>query len=319
MPTDEMGLLYEKIKTLNEHLWEGRADRPTVDLWLGNFTGSHASPEEERHHALYLLSKFLYFGQSEIRQLLRAMFQDLVRHPLSVEARDSLGDKADFDCVHSKFLEELNRTRFLGLGNPAESGTHILYDFRLVNQITLDLFVSPHDLFTGALNKPGTRWAFPKVHRLIFIDDFCGSGSQAVGLGQKLVPLMREVASISNVEIEVWYLTLLATTQGLTNVKRRKLFDNVESVSELDDTYRVFGANSQMYVRAPNGLDKTAAEGIARHYGRNLQRRHPLGFRDSQLMLGFHHNIPNNTLPIFSRERRDPPWHPIFPRFEKYS
>ena len=96
MPTDEIEALFGKIKTLNEHLWEGRATRPAVDTWLANFTGSCAPIDDERKHALFLLSKFLYFGQAEIRQLLRAMFQDLIRHPLSVQVRNGLQRQVRF-------------------------------------------------------------------------------------------------------------------------------------------------------------------------------------------------------------------------------
>ena len=318
MPTDEIDALFDKIMTLNEYLWEGRATRPAVDTWLDNFTGSCAPLDEERKHALFLLSKFLYFGQAEIRQLLRAMFQDLIRHPLSVQVRSGLKDKTDFDAVHLGFLLELERTRFLGLGNPAESGTHILYDFRTVNQIPVNTFCSLHDLFTGPIDQPGTKWAFPRVHRLIFIDDFCGTGDQASDMGRRYVPSMRDVAVYNNVDIEVWYLTLLATTSGLANIRANNIFDHVESVSELDETYRAFGPDSQIYNRPPHGIQKEEGQAIAFHYGETLDSNGPLGYKDSQLMVGFHHNVPDNTLPIFSQEQTEPPWHAIFPRFAKF-
>ncbi len=312
-----MDALYEKVKGLNELLWEYRATRPAVNQWLNNFAGDCMSAAIERKHALYLLSKFLYFGQNEVRQLLRAMFQDLIRHPLSVKVRAQLTDKDDFEAIHHGFLDEIDRTCFLGLGNPAESGTHILYDFRLVNDIPLTAIVSPHDLLIGALNDSKTKWAKPKVHRLIFIDDFCGTGNQAVGMGRKYVPLLRKVASRSGIEIQVWYLTLLATTVGLTSLRAEALFDHVESVSELDATYRVFDVASQLYIDPPDGLTKEDAQTIARHYGEIIRPGQPLGYRDSQLLLGFHHNVPDNTLPIMSREHLEPPWHAIFPRMAK--
>ena len=79
--------LYAKIKILNEFLWESRTPRSAVDEWLGNFRGSRRGEQLERIHALYLLSRFLYFGKKEVRALLRGMFQDLVRNFLTVEAR----------------------------------------------------------------------------------------------------------------------------------------------------------------------------------------------------------------------------------------
>lgn len=34
MAATDVDALYEKIMSLNELVWEGRADRPAVDLWL---------------------------------------------------------------------------------------------------------------------------------------------------------------------------------------------------------------------------------------------------------------------------------------------
>ncbi|KAA6335627.1 hypothetical protein EZS27_016169, partial [termite gut metagenome] len=53
----EWGNLKAKIKILNETLWDNRALNPSVEKWLDNF-----STDKEKFHALYLLSKFMYFG-----------------------------------------------------------------------------------------------------------------------------------------------------------------------------------------------------------------------------------------------------------------
>ena len=316
MSEDNFDSLYMKVKNLNELLWEGRATRPAIDQWLSNFNGASMLEEVEREHALYLLSKFLYFGQKEVRQLLRTMFQDLFRHRLSVAIRQRLVNRNDFEIIHDMFQDELWKTRFLGLGNAAESGAHILYDFRTANNLPLKLFANPHDLFSGRLDNPTTKWD-PEVRRLVFIDDFCGTGKQAEGMGVKYVPLMQKVAKSSGIEIEAWYLTLLATTAGLNNLRQCGVFDIVESVSELDETYRVFDAKSQVYGGAPDDLTKADGEKIALHYGTDLSPYHPLGYGDCQLLLGFHHNVPDNTLPILSLERINPLWHAVFPRSEK--
>ena len=317
MPFSDVNALYDKIMSLNELIWEGRADRPAVEQWLENFTGDCTNRSTERRHALYLLSKFLYYGHAEVRHLLRSMYQDLIRNPLTVEVRARASDKDDFGSIHQGFLDEVGRTRFLGLGKPAESGTRLLYDFRLINDLSVNSCLSVPELFTGAFDNPHSEWAFPEVERVVFIDDFCGTGDQAAGIGHTHLPWMRKAAKHKGVVIDVWYLTLLATTTGLANLRSQALFDRVQSVSELDKSYRAFDVTSQFYANAPDGLDKDEAESIAKHYGELLCPGQPLGYRDSQLLLGFQHNVPDNTLPIMSRERVSPPWHPIFPRIEK--
>ena len=52
--------------------------------------------------------------------------------------------------------------------------------------------------------------------------------------------------------------------------------------------------------------------------GNDLEPNSPLGYKNGQLLLGFAHNIPNNTLPIFwSDGRQHSPWTPLFPRYRK--
>lgn len=52
-------------------------------------------------------------------------------------------------------------------------------------------------------------------------------------------------------------------------------------------------------------------------YGARLWPAFPLGYRDGQLMIGFHHNTPDNTLPVLWFDRPNPPWTPMFRRYHK--
>jgi hypothetical protein len=90
---------------------------------------------------LYLLSNFLYFGLFEIRHLLRVLFQDLCRRPLLTEIRRSRSDAVDLDQIDDSFDQALDRIRFLGIGNPSESGVHLLYYFRQENSLPSELFI----------------------------------------------------------------------------------------------------------------------------------------------------------------------------------
>ena len=309
--------LYAKIKTLNEFPWEGRTPRAAIDEWLGNFRGKLASEPFERAHALYLLSKFLYFGEKEVRALLRAMFQDLVRNPLTVEARKGVANRNDFDEVHLAFLDELNQTRFAALGSPSESGTYILYQFRQENRLLTNSFPNVRDLVTGPLNDSSTNWVHPEVQRLIFIDDFCGTGQQVAGMAGVTVPQLRSAAHNIGVDLEVWYLTLLATKDGLENVEQASIFQQVRSLSVLDDTYRAFGPNSQYFIDPPDYIDKDKCEEIISYYGNHISPQAPLGYGNCQLLLGFRHNVPDNTLPVIWLNATVPWWRPIFERSHK--
>lgn len=59
---------------------------------------------------------------------------------------------------------------------------------------------------------------------------------------------------------------------------------------------------------------------ICQKYGEKLYPKHPLGYDDSQLLIAFEYNTPNNTLPIIWSSTNNESsnietiWHPIFER-----
>jgi hypothetical protein len=98
--------LTSKIKTLSEVLWERRALGPQLELWLANYRGLVGTAERERIHALFLLSNFLYFGEREMRELIRALYRDLYKYPIIEELRRSNDDTIDSNVL-SLFLPHL--------------------------------------------------------------------------------------------------------------------------------------------------------------------------------------------------------------------
>jgi hypothetical protein len=69
-------------------------------------------------------------------------------------------------------------------------------------------------------------------------------------------------------------------------------------------------------VKPPEWFDLDKLKQIAHSYG-SLLSGHPLGYKDGQLLLGFAHNTPDNTPPIFWSEGHREPWSPVFIRYDK--
>ena len=306
--------LYSKLKTLNERLWDGRATRVTIDRWLDNF----ATPAGDEHlHMLHLLSQFIYFADREVRELLHALYRDLVRYPVIENIRRANGDTRDFAVIEKKFQAELEKTRFLGIGNPAESGTHLLYFFRQENRLKRKLFVSVPELFDGAMNDPKVQLKAPNVTRLVFVDDFCGSGSQAKSYSKGVLQVLRDIEARDGISIEISYLVLVGMTGGLETIRANTLFDRAEAVFELDDSYKSLEPGSRHFENVPAGVSQARSRELAEQYGRDLDHTWPLGWDHGQLLLGFHHNVPDNTLPIIWWDEAAPPWRPILRRYPK--
>ncbi len=308
--------LVQKIKILNEETWERRVPWPRIKQWLDNFANAGAGDSAiQQLNALFLLSKFMYFGSREMRELLRSVFRDLYKYPVVEGLRKQNGDTIDTTFLDAAFLEELKKTRFLGVGNPSESGTHLLYYFRQENILRSELFINAHEVFDRAGSAAPVQLRDPTVSRYVFIDDFCGSGDQALQYSRSIIDDIKRL----NPSIQTSYYVLFATEHGLEHVRTNGKFDRVEAVFELDETFKCFGADSRFFKNQPSEITRDFAHAMCRYYGTYLYEAHPLGYRDGQLLLGFFHNTPDNTLPIIWSSGAIFAWVPIFRRYPKLS
>jgi hypothetical protein len=309
------GDLLAKIKTLNEKVWERRATQPAVQAWLDNFLPEVGDGDQERLHALFVLSNFMFFGDREIRGLLRAAYRDLFRYPIVEKIRRNNGHTLDSSVIDPLFDVEQNRTRFLGMGNPSESGCHLLYYFRQENELPKELFIHTHQIFKRD-SAGSSSLRNDDIKRYVFLDDFCGSGQQGAEYSREVVEQLKSLSP----NCWVAYFVLFATERGIQRLKTQTSFDDVRAIYTLDSSFKCFGADSRYFVTPLNTDDRTSCEKLCRKYGERLVSSPPnaLGFDDSQLLIGFHHNVPDNTLPIIWFNQPDSsPWVPIFRRYPK--
>lgn len=290
--------LMAKVKVLNETVWEHKLRESDIERWLANFALEEQGTNEQLH-ALHLLSQFMYFGARELRELLVSLYRDLYRYPIIASIRQKHGHTTDVQFLNREFESQLRTTRFRGLGNPSESGAHLLYYFRQENGLRAAQFRTSAD---------------SNVTRYVFIDDLCGSGTQAERYAKRILPELRKKSP----HCKLFYFVLFAFSDALRYVRANTDFDSVEAVYALDDSFHCFGDRSRYYIAEEEYFSREFARQMAEGHGRQLWPEHPLGYNDGQLLLGFTHNIPNNTLPIvWKGERRDGRWSPIFPRYSK--
>ncbi len=78
----------------------------------------------------------------------------------------------DSDKIDEYYIKELNKTRFLGVGNPSESGVHLLYYFRQENCLSEKCFINAYDIFNSDYSR-GLELCDPTINHYVFVDDFC--------------------------------------------------------------------------------------------------------------------------------------------------
>jgi hypothetical protein len=288
----------------------------TMEKWYSQFASSGNLADDEQVQMLFLASHFMYFGVREIRALLRSLFRDLYQYKAVEVIRKSHNDTLNRNLIRDEFRQMLAKTRFLGVGNPSESGSHLLYYFRQENRLGKEYFLNSDEIFdrVGWWRFFFNRVRDKSVQRYVFIDDLCGSGSQAAAYSKNTVRPLKRL----NPGVKVSYYTLFATAKGLSEVQKLGWYDDVATVVELDDSFKCFSDESRIYRNELPPYDKDKAAAICREYGATLVPQFPLGWRDGQLLLGFCHSTPDNTLPIiWYDEPEGPPWTPLFRRFPK--
>ena len=309
--------LIERIKTLKidilaESIWKENINKLSIEKWLNNFITT-----QEKELALKLLSQFMYFNVKEIRISLKTMYEDLYKTPIIQEYRYE-SNSYNLEEYSKYFIEELKKTRFVLLGNPSESSALLLYFFRQENHLSKELFCSLSDIGTSDSG----------IKRVIIIDDLTASGSQAIDFIKK----NRE--DLTKNEIKFSYYVLFATVEAINEINKTiELFEiknfELKFIFKLDNSYRVCDSESK-YIDDMEEISllKNNSEKIYydkfkidyKEYGFKNEEKlkeylKGCGFKDSQLLLGFFYNIPNNTIPIIWADSDE--WIPIFKRYEK--
>ena len=158
---------------------------------------------------------------------------------------------------------------------------------------------------------------YPDIKRYIFVDDVCGSGQTAIDYSQDFLNEVRQL----NPRAELFYFSIFATAGGIDAVRGNSIFgNNCDAVYKLDDTYKCLSNESRYLKVLPPLIDPDVIRQMARCYGNLLCPGHGGGYEDSQMLMGFHHNTPDNTLPIIwmDKDHGAPiSWTPVFRRYPK--
>ena len=312
--------LENKAQRLSQQVWPRNRNLNDINKWIAAFDGvaGGVSAETIRLHCLYVLTHVVTFQDREFNELLRALYREYIRLPLVYEIRADHGGVVDPQVVEAEVHARLASTLFVGLGSAVKSGSHLLYQFTKQGQLSADQVVATSDdLLTTNVADPGAKLRRHGITRYVFIDDVCGTGLSALDQGPLLARL-RELGKDSGVDPRIEILFLFGSASSLAGLTGTGGFDAAHALMLFDDTHKAFGTDSRYFQAQPgvaSGLIvKATAEGLFRRAGDQLWASHPLGFMDSQLLLAFEYNTPDNTLTAIWSKGPDEGWSPIFER-----
>lgn len=293
-----------EIVERNRFVWEDQLTLDILHKWLGNFSGEAGTLDQEQKVALNLMNNFMLYSEKEIKYLCKAAF--------SIIKRDKIRQKVTqgIELLPDNIVQEIiDNYRFSYIGEAGESGAHLLYQFRQENKLLNEHCKEPSKF----LLEPCNDALLPDAN-LIFIDDFLGTGRTACKFWDSTMVKIKAKYP----RIKMNFLALVTTTRAIQEIRAYTGLD-VLSPQVLDCQYKVFSQDSIIF---PDNAERENAKKICELYGCKLVKRaHALGYENSQALLGFHHNIPDNTLPIIWSEKiqsNGKKWSPLFKRYSKF-
>ncbi|KAA6097096.1 MULTISPECIES: hypothetical protein [unclassified Pantoea] len=305
-----------KIRELMSHAWDEEVKWNEIEGWLDNFKGFFNPEEDEKMHAVYSITEYMYFGKRLVREMLKSLYRDYFASPLKQRIRRNFGDTLDYELIKKYFAMELASTRFIGVGNPSESGAHLLYYFRQVNNLSKELFSDISSVVQARKDRNNSiiyELVDKKINRIVFFDDIVGSGTQASSyLGDYIRQLKK-----NDPKLDIKFMSLFSTTDGLNRLNSDKVFNgNAMCLFELDDSYKCLSGNSRYFKNPPKWFDSAIMQSVLMDYGSAIFPEQPLGYKNGQLLISFSHNTPDNVPPIYWCSMPEL-WSPAFLRYHK--
>lgn len=150
---------------------------------------------------------------------------------------------------------------------------------------------------------------------LILIDDFSGSGDT-------ISTYYGEIKTLIPEGINVFALTVAYTSKAKNHLDKIgiQIFGNIRFPA-FQKRGSIFGYPPKVIAMREFSFKYGNLLFNLKKYDDKETKLHPLGFDNSQCLIGFEHSIPNNTLPIIWAEKEytlndiNKIWQPIFPRY----
>lgn len=191
-----------------------------------------------------------------------------------------------------------------------KSGSSTVKQYRIQNKIPEQWCGSPDMVVTAMVNS--------KVDRavLVCVDDFIGTGQSASeGVKSNILPLLDDRMPGWRERIILVYAGIVGYEKGIEFLEDQVGEDlNVVCAHRLTESDKAFSPDAGLFGSVD---DRLRAREIAHRIGSVLEKKHPLGWEDSEALVVFYDSVPNNTLPILCKDGplyRGQPWRALFPR-----
>lgn len=277
-------ITYAKVNLLSNKRFKGLITSYDIMRWLTNFK------IEEYPTALKVLEYLEVFTDAELVDLWQVRLEELLNQTNS-NSKVILHPISDYGKSATLMIYYIKKT-------PAFEK----------NKNRIEFISSAHQ-FKKKKN------GFSIKSALVLLDDFLGTGNSLIGYYKTYIkPQIGNTERIS----DLYCVSLFTLHKGKNNLSSKA--PELSLISEVRNP--AFATRGSVFGSRYNMLKY---RDFCFNYGKGLfeledykgiKIDHPLGYENSQALLVFPYNPPNNTLPIIWSSIRD--WIPLFPRHANY-
>jgi len=152
----------------------------------------------------------------------------------------------------------------------------------------------------------------PENAKIVMVDDFSGTGGTILEYYQAIKTKLPEKHTAI-----VLTIAFMEKAEEVLNKSNIQIIGNKRSPA-FSERGSVFGYYPKM--KAIRDFCFKYGNNLypLENYNKNITKQHPLGFLNTQALIGFEHSIPNNTLSIIwadcENKSNGVSWNPLFPR-----
>ena len=268
-----------------------KIDAERVRAWLDQF-----EYKSEQRLMFKLIENVRFYKEVESRERIQALQENVDQY--FAQRGVSLSRPADRRTRRGDIL-------LSSFGSIGKSGSVYARMYSQENNIYADNVVNIDDI-QGAVQKN------KQIKAIIFVDDIIASGKSAIDHLKYFNT--KYGTTIKETDITVFIFAICGLQSGIDAlenfIKKEVPFKTeVKAIDLLSESDQCLSLQSKIF---SSTKERDQAKYIAEQYGKKLDRQRPLGYNNSQLIVVFPDNCPNNTLPIlWKRSKR---WRPLFER-----
>jgi hypothetical protein len=265
---------------------------------------------EELRGLLELVPAIQFVDRDDMAALYRSAFRGPIARWLANDCAWSIEQL--FDPTPATFDDALTETWFCPVTDSMDIG-----QFLRVNQLGGASSRPPWKVLAtfGDFSKVRKTISERGYRRLVLLEDFVGSGTQA---GGAVLLALRELENLP-----ILFVPLIASQQGVkkyssfTNRYAHFSFEPVFTIPTRMHVFKEAQAGEPDLFGILRQIAATTFAAVQQHQrGDNEQPTHPLGFSgDYGLLFVQHTNCPNNTIPFIWRDGHA--WSGLFPRVSR--